>query len=351
MRKWHLFFVLTIFLFVLAACGSDEGNEDTSTDNESVAAEENNKDDAVDENSAYPMTVKSLTGEREDSESGQTTVFEDVELEKMPERIISFDYGFLDTLDALGVEGIVGIAYNGGQGNLPAHLKDKYAPSDAIQDVGTLKEINFEAVAAAEPDIIFISGRQSPHYSELKEITPNVVFIDSDNDSYVDGLYETVDVAAQVFGKEDKAEELKAAFQEKVDAVNEKAAGYENALVAMYNEKRISGFDDGENSRFAYVYNDFGFTPVTNDIETSNHGSDFSYESILNVDPEVLLIIDRTVSEVDVVKAEIENEIIKKTRAYQEGKIVYLDGVNWYFSSNGITTESDKLDEILNELN
>ena len=47
---------------------------------------------------------------------------------------------------------------------------------------------------------------------------------------------------------------------------------------------------------------------------------------------------------------DIENEIIKKTRAYKEGKIVYLDGVNWYFSSNGVTTEAEKLDEILNEL-
>ena len=55
-----------------------------------------------------------------------TITFEDVTLEEMPERIITFDYGFLDTLDALGVEGIVGVAANGGKGNIPAHLKEKY---------------------------------------------------------------------------------------------------------------------------------------------------------------------------------------------------------------------------------
>ena len=30
-------------------------------------------------------------------------------LKQMPEKIVVFDYGFLDTLDALGVEGVVGV--------------------------------------------------------------------------------------------------------------------------------------------------------------------------------------------------------------------------------------------------
>lgn len=346
MKKWKFLTAAAVLTLALAACG-DEETKEADKEKEAPAAEATEAAESTD--SVFPLTVQSLTGERE-TEDGQVFKFDEVTFEEEPKRVISFDYGFLDTLDALGVEGIVGVAANGGQGNVPAHLKDKYAPSDSIQDVGSLKEINLEAVAAAEPDVIFISGRQSGYYEDLKEITPNVLFVGSDNPSYVEGLYESVDLAATIFGAEEKAEELKAEFQVKVDAVKEKAAGYENALVAMYNEKKIAGFDNGEESRFAYVYNDFGFTPVTTDIETSSHGSDFSFESILKVNPEVLLVIDRTVSDVETLKAEVENDIIKKTRAYEEGKIVYLDGVNWYFSSNGITTEADKLDEILNEL-
>ncbi len=74
--------------------------------------------------------------------------FEDVTLEEMPERIITFDYGFLDTLDALGVEGIVGVAANGGQGNIPAHLKEKYVHLIQCRR-WYFKTIDFEAVAAA----------------------------------------------------------------------------------------------------------------------------------------------------------------------------------------------------------
>ncbi|WP_413363926.1 siderophore ABC transporter substrate-binding protein [Lysinibacillus sp. 3P01SB] len=345
MKKWKFLTAVAALTLMLAACNSDEESNSGESTNDTTQTEENESA----ENSAFPMTVSSLTESSQDEEKGTTITFEDVTLEKMPERIVTLDYGFLDTLDALGVEGIVGVAAGGGKGNMPAHLKEKYV-NDDVADVGTLKQIDFEAVAAANPDVIFISGRQSPFYEELKEITPNVVFIGSDNENYIDAVYETVDLAAEIFDKEEKAEELKASLQEKVDAVKEKAAGYENALVAMYNDKKIAGFDNGADSRFAYVYNDFGFAPATTDIESSSHGSDFSYESILSVDPEVLLVIDRTASDVETIKADIENDIIKQTRAYKEGKIVYLDGVNWYFSSNGVTTEAEKLDEILNEL-
>lgn len=348
MKKWK-FLTAAALTLMLAACSSDEETKTEGT-NDQAATEQTtgseNKETA--ETSAFPMTVAPLSAGSE-TEDGKSITFEDVTFEEAPKNIVVFDYGFLDTLDALGVEGIVGVAANGGKGNIPAHLKDKYV-TDSVTDVGSLKAIDFEKVAAANPDAIFISGRQASFYEELKEITPNVVYIGSDNENYIDGVYETVDLAAKLFDKEEKAEELKANLQAKVDEVKAKTAGYENALVAMYNDKKISGFDNGPDSRFAYVYNDFGFKPSTTEITSSSHGSDFSYESILSVDPEVLLIIDRTASDVETIKADIENDIIKKTRAYKEGKIVYLDGVNWYFSSNGVTTEAEKLDEILNEL-
>lgn len=346
MKKWRLFTAVTALSLVLSACGTDDA-EDKSPEKPQTNATDSAA--SAGDKAEFPMTVSSLTPERE-ADDGSKLVFEDVTLEEEPKRIISFDYGFLDTLDALGVEGIVGVAANGGKGNYPDHLKEKYAPSDDIKDVGSLKEINLEAVAAAQPDVIFISGRQSTFYEELKEITPNVIFIGSNNSDYIKGVEETVDLAANIFGKQEEAKKLNEDLQAKVNEVKEKAGQYENALVAMYNEKKISGFDNGPDSRFAYVYNDFGFKPATTEISSSAHGSDFSYESILKVDPEVLLIIDRTDSDVEAIKKDIENDIIKKTKAYQNGKIVYLDGTNWYFSSNGITTEMEKMQEILDEL-
>ncbi len=73
----------------------------------------------------YPMTISPTTTSTESEEAG-TVLFEDVTLENVPERIVVFDYGFLDTLDALGVEGIVGIPKDT---TLPEHLS-KYASDE-----------------------------------------------------------------------------------------------------------------------------------------------------------------------------------------------------------------------------
>lgn len=358
MKKWRLLTATAALTLMLGACGSDDASEDKSSSEKTEQTTSDSKTAAND--AAFPMTVKSLTAERVLEQEGgkggkakgepQKVVFEDVELKEQPKRIIALDYGFLDTLDALGVEGIVGLPYGGGEGNMPEQLKEKYAPSDDIKDVGNLKELDLEAIAAAEPDVIFMSGRQSAYYEQLKEITPNVVFIGSDNANYIAGVEDSIDLAAQIFGKEDQAKELKDTLDAKTKEIQEKAAKYDNALVTMYSDKQISGFDDSDESRFKYVYQSFGFKTAVKGLDTSSHGSNLSYEGILKADPEVLFVIDRNDQDVETLKKDVENDIIKKTQAYKNGTIVYLDGTNWYFSSNGATTEVEKMDEILDEL-
>ena len=90
----------------------------------------------------------------------------------------------------------------------------------------------------------------------------------------------------------------------------------------------------------------YGFKPATEDIEASSHGSNFGFESILEFDPQVLLVIDRTAATNDNksnIKADIENEIIKQTTAYKNNRIVYLDGPLWYLGGGGLQSELAKL--------
>lgn len=337
MKKLQLISVFVVLMVLLVACTEKESKP---APEKSVESSESAKI------GAYPITVSPTVASTESEEAG-SIVFEDVTFEEMPQRLVVLDYGFLDTIDALGVKGVLGIPK--GSTSIPAHLAEKYG-TDEVADLGTLKSIDFEKVAALEPDAIFISGRQSAFYEELKKITPNVLFIGTDSANYWDGFLSSINKAGEIFGKQDEAakkiEELEAKRQE----LQEKAKGYENVLVAMYNDKKISGFGPDANSRFNYVYNAYGFVPVTEDIQASLHGSDFSYESILSVNPAVLFVIDRTVSDVEALKADIENDIIKQTTAYKDKKIVYLDGVNWYFGGSGITIELAKMQEILDEL-
>lgn len=340
MKNWKLFAViLTMLVFVLAACGGNDAKKDSdkNASNEGETAEQSD--------GKFPIKVSPTISESEDSETGQTYVYEDVTFDKMPERIVVFDYGFLDTLDALGVEGIVGVAKDG---TLPKNLS-KYASED-YANVGGLKNPLLEDIAELQPDVIFISGRQSSYYEQLKEITPNVVFVGTSQDNYWDSFLKSVDIAAELFDKEKEAKEYLAKFDDALAEIKDLASKYETSLVTMYNEGKLAGF--ATNSRYGYVYDVYGFTPVTEDIEASSHGSNFGYEALLEFDPQVIFVIDRTaaVGEKSNIKKDLENEIVKKTQAYQNKRIVYLDGPLWYLSGGGLQSELAKIQEILDEL-
>ncbi|WP_208589005.1 siderophore ABC transporter substrate-binding protein [Gracilibacillus suaedae] len=352
MKKWLLALLLLVFAVVLAACGADEeGATDEATASEDQEENQASEDNATesdetteDENAAYPMTI-SPTISSSEGRDGTAYEFADVEFEEMPENIVVFDYGFLDTLDALGVEGIVGVA-NGN--TLPSHLED-YA-SDDYTNIGSLKEPLLEDIAALEPDVIFISGRQSAFYDQLKEITPNVVFIGTQQDDYWNTFLESVDIAAKIFNKEAEAEEYLSKFDSALEEIESLAGNYETSLVTMYNEGSLSGF--ASNSRFGYIYDVYGFEPVTEDIESSSHGSNFGFEAILEFDPEVLFVIDRTaaINGESNIDADMENDIIKQTTAYENEQIIYLDGALWYLSGGGLQSELAKIEEITTEL-
>lgn len=347
MKKWYLAIALLAMLLMLAACGSneeaatEEQNETTSAEEETTAAEEAEATD--EEGPVYPMTVSPTIGSTESEEKG-TINFEDVTFESMPEKIVVFDYGMLDTLDALGVEGIVGVAKDS---SLPAHL-EKYS-SDEYSNIGTLKAPLLEDIAALEPDVIFISGRQSAFYEELKEIAP-VVFIGTQEDDYWNTFLASVDTAAKMFGKEAEAKEYTAKFDSAFEEIKALAGNYETSLVTMYNEGNLSGF--APQSRFGYIYDLYGFKPVTEDIESSSHGSNFGFEAILEFDPQVLFVIDRTAATggESKIEADLENDIIKQTTAYKNKHIVYLDGPLWYLGGGGLQSELAKIEEVLAEL-
>lgn len=216
MKKWKLASAMLAMSLMLTACGS---NEETKTEEpkETTTA----KDQATEgQGAVYPMTVSPTTASAETEEAG-TIDFEDVTFETMPKKIAVFDYGFLDTLDALGVEGVVGLPKDS---TLPSHLEDYSA--DKYTSIGTLKEPLLEDIAEIDPDVIFISGRQAPYYEELKEIAP-VVFVGTSQDDYWNTFLASVDTAAKMFGKEAEAKEYLAKYDSALEEIKALAGNYE----------------------------------------------------------------------------------------------------------------------------
>lgn len=334
MKSWKLLtVVMAMLLLVLTACGSkeevsEETNNAAETSTESAAETEK----ATEEASAFPLTIKSTV-----------EGYEDVTFEKVPEKIVVFDFGFLDTLDALGVD-VMGVA----KGNFPEHLA-KFA-DDKYLNAGGLKEPLLEDIAAMEPDAIFISGRQGDFYEQLSAIAPTV-FVGTDSSNYYESFKASVNIAGQLFDKQKEADAKLAEIDKALEEVNTVAGKSGKALVTLYNET-LSAFGPGDGSRYGHVHSVYGFAAADDTLDNSTHGAKLSYEQVLEINPDVLFVVDRVAATggESNIKEAIENDIINKTTAAQNGKIVYLDGALWYLSGGGLQSELLKIQEIIEKL-
>jgi iron complex transport system substrate-binding protein len=132
-----------------------------------------------------------------------------------------------------------------------------------------------------------------------------------------------------------------------VEEITEKVAEKdENALVVLANDGSLSAY--GRVSRFGIVHNTLGFKEADENIEEATHGMSITYEYILEKNPENLYVIDRAAvvgGETDA-SAAMDNDIIKETEAFKNGKIHYLNPEVWYITSGGFTGTGIILDEI-----
>ncbi|MFF2796186.1 siderophore ABC transporter substrate-binding protein [Lysinibacillus xylanilyticus] len=335
MKNWKFLTVLmAMMLLVLAACGTkDEAKKEDKGSTDNKPAEEKKE-----EAKAYPITIPAI-------KNGEET-FKEVTLDKMPEKVVVFDYGFLDTLDALDVK-VAGVP----QKSVPKYLS-KYSGKDYV-NVGALKEPDFEAISSMNPDVIFISGRQAAAYDELSKIAPTV-FVGVDNTNFVESFKETTELAGKIFGKEKEAADAFAAYEAKVEEVKAKTtSAKEKALIVLGSEGSLSAYGPG--SRFGVIHDVYGVKPADDKIEVSTHGANASFEYVRDTNPDILFVVDRdaavTPEGESGTKAAIENEIVGATNAAKNGKIVYLDPQVWYLSGGGLTSETQKVEDVLKVFN
>ncbi|MBE8848030.1 siderophore ABC transporter substrate-binding protein [Enterococcus durans] len=300
--------ILLMATFGLAACGNT-GNSSTVSTQTSNTTEQTT------------VSIKDSNGDR-------------VEVQKNPQKVVVFDNGSLDTLDALGVgDRVIGAATK----NLPSYL-DKYKD---VESAGGIKEPDLEKINQLQPDLIIISGRQSDYKEELAKIAPTL-YLAVDTKEPWESVQQNVNALAEIFGKEDKAKEELATLTKEIEETKEKASKLEQtALVTLVNEGQLSAYGSG--SRFGLVHDVFGFKQADDQIEASTHGQSVSYEYILEKNPGILFVVDRTKAiggddSKDNVSA---NELVAQTDAGKNDQVISLQPDVWYLSGGGL--ESMKL--------
>lgn len=323
MKSFKKAALASTLVLLLAACGNEKPAETTATPSSTT---ETQTSAPAAEAKAATMTIK--------HNAGETVV------NMNPQRVVAFDFGSLDTLEALGVD-VVGIP----KANIPAYLA-KYK-DDKYANFGGLKEPDFEAIHKAKPDFIILADRQVNLYDQFSEIAPSVNF-NIDINNYMTSLeYHTLTLG-KLFGKEETAKAQLDDLKTQIEAIRAQTKDMpDRALIVLANDGKISAYGPG--SRFGFIHDTLGFKAADDKIQVSRHGQNVTFEYVMNLDPEYIFVIDRSAvvgNSETAAKDLIENDLVKNTKAFQNGKIVYLDPNVWYLSGGGLKSTQSMVNDI-----
>ena len=335
MKKFTIFLLISL-MFVLAACGN-QGDGSKGKDSSSKGDKET-------------VTIHNQFEARGDKKDGSDAkkVDDKVSVPKNPKRAVVLDYGALDTIKELGLaDKVKGLPKGEGGKSLPDFLKE--FKDDKYINTGNLKEINFDKVAEAKPDVIYISGRAASQQNldEFKKAASDakIVYVGADDNNELQSLKDNTSNLGKIYDKEDKAKKLNKKLDDKVADVKKhtKDMKDDKSMFLLVNEGELSTF--GPKARFgSLIFDTLGFTPADKDVKASTHGQNVSNEYINEKNPSIIFAMDRgqAIGGEATAKKALNNDVLKDVKANKEDQVYELDPKLWYFSSGSTSTTALK---------
>lgn len=256
-----------------------------------------------------------------------------------PSKVVVFDNGSLDTIEALGEsKSVAAVAVK----NLPTYLTQ----FKTVASAGGLKEPDLEKINSLQPDFIIISARQESFKADLEKIAP-VLDLAVDTTKVWESTKANIMTIASIYGKTDEATKQVDKLEKNITTLKAKAEKSKLAtLTVISNEGQLAAF--GEKSRYAIVNDTFGFKNVDNTIKASTHGQQISFEYVLEKNPDIIFVVDRTkaIGGDSKETTVTNNELVKKTTAGKTNKVIELDPTLWYLSGGGIKSTQLMIDGV-----
>lgn len=297
---------------------------------------------------------------------------EQVEVLVNPKRVAIYDYAILDMLQSVGVEkaGIEQLVVPA-KDNLPDALAYyKTAGDDKVLTGGSLFYLDWDVLDLVQPELVILGGRSfgmnasgerlgdedaARYKSDTMEKYADAAFIklsmNSSNSDMTADMENNVAALAAIFPEiapelESKMAELKG----RIGDLNSKAqaSGKKALFCMMVDQTTLSVFMPG--SRFGMLYDDFGFSPVDGDAVawTDQHGFDVRAEYVLEKNPDVIFLLDRSATVGSGAGAEnfLKDPIIARTHAALNSDIYVLTGDAWYTMTGGFTAVETMLADL-----
>ncbi len=261
------------------------------------------------------------------------------------QRIATFDLGSLDTLDALGLnEQVVGVP----KASLPDYL-EQYA-ADNVTNIGGLRSPDMDAISESEPNLILYTGRQGEWEEELGEIAP-LLNTSLQGDEYLAAFDANVRELASRLAVESKAEEALATLHADIETQREALSNAPRTLVVTHNGGNLML------NQHPVVHDVLGVATVempasvTSETRGTRTFTPLSPEAISEIDPEVLLVVDRSAAIGD---EPADADALAKTlldAGAEKAQVVMLTPALWYLSGGGLQSLALQVEEVAAALN
>ncbi|SEG55872.1 iron complex transport system substrate-binding protein [Nonomuraea solani] len=162
-----------------------------------------------------------------------------------PKRVVVLDTDKLDTMVSLGLSP-VGAAQAQGNQAWPKYLGSALSGTKAV---GTLQQLNIEAIMALKPDLILgTKFRQQAFYDKLSKIAPTV-FTEKVGVTWKENFL----LDAEALGKKDQAQQLLTGYETRAKEVGAKFSKVQVSIVRfmpteirMYGPESFSGIVVGD---------------------------------------------------------------------------------------------------------
>ena len=104
----------------------------------------------------------------------------------------------------------------------------------------------------------------------------------------------------------------------------------------------------GSGSRFGMVHDALGLVQADPGIKVGRHGQLVNFEYIAELNPDLILVIDRSAAIGKSIKNTrvLDNALVGKTNAAKNNRIIKLDPECWYLSGGGIISVKKMISEV-----
>ena len=256
--------LLLVIAMLLSFSACSQNGDKIATSPETIIPETAGAD------SHYPITVTDQAGR-------------EVTIKEEPQRLISTYYITTSLLMALDLEDrMVGIE------NDPQKrgIYTLSAPDLlTLPTVGTAKELDLEAVATLEPDLLILPMKLKNTVEALETLGFDVLLVDPEDQERLVGMIELVALAAN---KEEKAQQLLAFIDEQLSFLSDALEGAE--LPSVYLAGNSSMLKTAGNTMYqANMIHLAGGVNAANEI-SDTYWAEIDYEQLLTWNPDYIIL-------------------------------------------------------------